>query len=136
MIIPTRSSQQKRRDTPTRPNANNAPPPPSLAKKYPDLKALRVELGYFGPEGPTRTTGNLKYTVNIEQVAASFFFPCSSTNCQAGGYELGTAVKEAVTLHRKSAEGQIHCPGARERLNGGKAPCENLMHYKLTITYV
>ena len=46
---------------------------PSLAHKFPKLKSLTVDLGFFDPTGVTKNS-QIKYTVNLEHAKASFRF--------------------------------------------------------------
>ena len=56
--------------------------------------------------------------------------------CVGGDFDLSEAVTKAVTGRRNIAEGEIRRQGFRTRAKEAKAPCHNLLRYKLTIGYV
>ena len=106
-----------------------------LAEKFPKLKSLTLDLSYYDPEGMSRA-GEVKYKVNVEHAKSVFSFACQSSECVAGSFDLSDVVTEAITQRRKSAQGEIRCPGTRERPRVGHRPCLNLLRYKLTLAYV
>ena len=107
----------------------------SMAEKYPKLKSLKVELGYFEPDGITRT-GELRYKVNVGHAKSMFSFVCQSGECLAGDFDLSDAVATAVSKRSKIAEGEIRCEGTRAKPKEGTRPCQNVLRYKLTLGYV
>jgi hypothetical protein len=107
----------------------------SLAEKFPALKSLKADLAYFGPDGLTQT-GEMKYKVNVTHAKSVFSFACQNGECLAGNFDLSDAITEAVTRRRKSAEGEVRCPGSLERPKEGKRPCHNLLRYKFLLGYV
>jgi len=107
----------------------------SLAEKFPKLKALTVDLAYFDIDGHTKT-GELRYKVNVHHAKSVFSFVCPSAECMGGDFDLSGAVAHAVAGRRKMAEGEIRCQGIRIRSREDKAPCQNLLRYKLTLGYV
>jgi len=107
----------------------------SLVEKFPNLKALKVDLSYFEPDGLTRT-GELRYRVNVAHAKSVFSFVCQSGECLAGDFDISNAIAEAVAKRRKTVEGEVRCPGTRIRPKEEKTPCRNLLRYKLTLGYV
>ena len=107
----------------------------SLAEKFPTLKALKVDLSYFGPDGVTRT-GEMRYKVNVEHAKSAFSFVCQSGECLAGDFDLSAAVGDAVAKRRATAEGEVRCQGTCVRPKEESKPCHNLLRYKLTLGYV
>jgi len=53
-----------------------------------------------------------------------------------GDFDLSEAVTKAVTGRRNIAEGESRRQGFRTRAKEDKAPCHNLLRYKLTPGYV
>ena len=107
----------------------------SLAEKFPKLESLTVNLTYFDPDGLTKT-GEVRYKVNVRHAKSVFSFVCPSSECMEGDFDLSGAVADAVTGRRKIAQGEIRCQGFHTRAKEIKTPCQNLLHYKLTLAYV
>ena len=107
----------------------------SLAEKFPKLDSLTVNLVYFDADGLTKT-GEVRYKVNVRHAKSVFSFVCPSAECMNGDFDLSEAVALAVTGRRKIAEGEIRCQGFHIRAKEAKTPCQNLLHYKLTLGYV
>jgi hypothetical protein len=107
----------------------------SLAEKFPKLESLTVNLVYFDCDGLTKT-GEVRYKVNVHHAKSVFSLVCPSGECAGGDFDLSGAVAHAVTGRCKVAEGDIRCQGFRTRPKEDKAPCHNLLRYKLTLGYV
>jgi hypothetical protein len=107
----------------------------SLAHKFPKLKALKVDLTYFEPDGLTRT-GEVRYSVNVDHAKSVFSFVCQNAECLGGDFDLSDAVAEAVAKRRRAVEGEIRCQGTRVKPKEDKSPCHKLLRYKLTLGYV
>ena len=107
----------------------------SLAEKFPKLDSLTVNLFYFAPDGLTKT-GEMRYKVNVRHAKSVFSFVCPNTECIGGDFDLSGVMARAVTGRRKIVEGEIRCEGFRTRAKEDKAPCQNLLRYKLTLGYV
>lgn len=107
---------------------------PLIAKKFPGLKALKVTLGFVEAAGPTKN-GELKCTLNLEHAKSALWFACPGMECLEGGFDLSAALAMAVAEGRKSATGQLGCPGTRKRGDHAKVPCQTLLRYKLDLNY-
>jgi len=107
----------------------------SLAEKFPKLKSLTVDLLYFDTDGQTKS-GELRYRVNVQHAKSVFSFVCPSSECVGGDFDLSGAVAQAVTDRNKVAQGEIRCKGWRTVPKETKAPCSNLLRYKLSLGYV
>ena len=109
---------------------------PSLAATFPRLKSLTVDLAYFEGDRLMKS-GDLRYKVNVQHAKSLFSFVCPSGECIGGGFDLSMSVADAVAGRRKNVEGQIQCPGTRTKpKQQGTVPCQNLLHYKLSLGYV
>jgi hypothetical protein len=106
----------------------------SLTEKFPELKSLRVDLTYFDSDGVTRT-GEWRYTVNVKFAKSVFSFVCPCGECIGGDFDLSAAVADAVSRRKKIAQGEIRCEGWRIKPKQDKAPCQNLMRYKISLGY-
>ena len=107
---------------------------PSLAEKYPRLKSLTVDLGYYGEEGVTRSS-QIKYTVNLEHAKSVFHVGCHNQECVRGDFDLSEAIATAVQAKKTSISGELCCQGWRNRAGIDTLPCHNLLRYKLTLSY-
>ncbi|MBM3836043.1 MAG: hypothetical protein FJ403_22820 [Verrucomicrobia bacterium] len=132
MIIPPRKAnprldyrlQQNQR-------ANSSP---NLAKKYPNLKSLKVYLEYFDSDG-LRKCGELTCKVNVRHAKSVFSVDCRNHECVGGDFDLSGVLEDAIREKRKVAEGQIACRGRRTNPKEDKGFCHNLLRYKLSLAY-
>ena len=107
---------------------------PSLAMTYPRLKNLTVDLLYFDREMVSR--GNaLRYRANLEMAKSMLQFICPSSLCKGGGFDLSKELRSAVAGHRKSLDGEVSCQGSRDQETGKTAPCESILHFKMTLAF-
>lgn len=107
---------------------------PSLAVTYPRLKNLTVDLLYFGREMASRGHG-LKYRANLEMAKSMLQFICPSGLCHGGGFDLSKELRSAVAGHRKTVDGEMSCQGSRDQETGKTAPCESILHFKMTLSF-
>jgi hypothetical protein len=107
---------------------------PSLAEKFPRLKSLTVDLGYYGEEG-VACSSQIKYTVNLEHAKSVFRVGCHNQECVRGDFDLSEAIATAVAGKRTSIAGELCCQGWRNRAGIDTIPCRNLLRYKLTLSY-
>src|SRR5215471_12674811 len=87
---------------------------PVIAKKFPQLKALKVILEYFDASG-TIKNGELKCKLNVELARSALWFACPGVECTCGDFDLSEALAKAVDQRRKVATGELRCPGTRKR---------------------
>ena len=107
-----------------------------LSDKFPKLRSLTVELTYFEADGLAKK-GGLKYKVNVQHARSLFLIVCPNCDCVGGGFDLSTAVSDAVGARRKVAGGEIQCLGsARISKQGDTVPCRYLLRFKLSLGYV
>ena len=107
---------------------------PTLAEKFRKLKSLTVDLGFYDPEGVTRSS-QIKYTVNLEHAKSVFRFGCHNHECVRGDFDLSAVLATAVTARRTTASGEMRCEGWRSRAGIDTVPCHNILRYKLTLKY-
>lgn len=107
---------------------------PPLAEKYPRLKSLTVDLGYFGEEG-SACSSQIKYTVNLEHTKSIFRVGCHNQECVRGDFDLSEVIATAVSSKKTSVAGELCCQGWRNRAGIDSIPCHNLLRYKLTLNY-
>ena len=107
---------------------------PSMAKKYPTLKSLKVTLEYYDPSGLTKN-GELKCKMNVAHAKSALWFACPAVECMKGDFDLSKALAQAVAERRKVATGELRCEGTRKRGDREPVPCQTLLRYRLTLTY-
>ena len=107
---------------------------PTLQGKFPNLKSLTVDLGYFDQEGMARSS-QIKYTVNLDHAKSIFRVGCHNQECVRGDFDLSDVVSQAVQAGRESVSGEICCQGWRSRATIDTVPCHNILRYKLTLSY-
>jgi hypothetical protein len=107
---------------------------PSLAMKYPGLKNLTMDLLYFDREMVSRGQG-LRYRANLETAKSILQFICPSSLCQGGGFDLSKELCSAVTGHRKTGNGDVHCLGFRDQEGGKTTACESILRFKMTLAF-
>jgi hypothetical protein len=107
---------------------------PTLADKFPKLKSMTVDLGYFGAEGVSPSS-QIKYTVNVAHAKSVFRVGCHNQECVRGDFDLTDALAEAVTAKLTTVSGEIRCQGWRGRATIDTVPCGNILRYKLTLAY-
>ena len=105
-----------------------------LAKRFPELKALKVTLEYYDADGVTKN-GEMKCKVNIEHARAALWFACPGVECMEGDFDLSGALAKAVAGRRKVVTGALLCPGTRKRGKDERVPCGALLRYKLDLNY-
>ena len=125
-ISPRIAYRLKQRD-----RIQNSPP---IAKKFPGLSTLTLNLTFYNPDGITRH-GEMKCKLNLEHSRSILFVPCSGGECVGGDFDLSEVLAEAVAERRKVALGEIRCQGARKRPDRESVPCHALLRYKLTLAY-
>jgi len=106
----------------------------SLAEKFPNLKTLTVEFGYFSPEGLSRNS-QIKYTVNPEHAKSVFRLDCPNNECVAGDFDLSEALAQAVAAHEATVTGEMCCQGWLSKTTIDRLHCHNILRYKLSLEY-
>ncbi len=107
---------------------------PSLAAKYPHLKSLTVDLGYYADDG-LACSSQIKYTVNLDHAKSVFRVGCHNQECVRGDFDLSEAIATALAEKQKSITGELCCQGWRNRAGIDTIPCRNLLRYRLTLSY-
>lgn len=102
--------------------------------KFPKLKSVTLDLGYYDPEGITRNS-QIKYTVNVEHAKSVFRVGCHNQECVRGDFDLSEVLAEAVAKKSTTVSGEMCCQGWRNRATIDDLPCGNLLRYKLTLSY-
>lgn len=107
---------------------------PSMAKRFPRLKRLKVTLEYFDASGTTKN-GELKCKLNVEHARSVLWFACPGVECIAGDFDLSDALANAVAGRRKVVTGELRCQGTRKRGDRELVACRTLLRYRLSLAY-
>jgi hypothetical protein len=106
----------------------------SLADKFRGLKSLTVDLAYYNPEGVTKSS-QIKYEVNLANAKSVFRFNCPNSECIRGDFDLTEELAQAVVARRASVSGEKSCKGWRSKTTIDTVHCNNILRYKLSMTY-
>jgi hypothetical protein len=106
----------------------------NLAERFRDLKSLTVDLAHFAPESLTKTS-EIKYTVNLAHAKSVFRFDCTNDACVGGDFDLSVALANAVAARHTLVSGEAICQGWRSKTSIDRAPCHNILRYKLSLGY-
>jgi hypothetical protein len=107
---------------------------PSLSKKFPKLKSLRVNLEYFPSDGAIRSS-QIKYVVNLDHAKSVFRFDCLNKECIRGDFDLTEVLAKAVAARQTTATGELRCHGWRNKESIKTTYCRNILRYKLNLSY-
>lgn len=107
---------------------------PTLADKFPQLKSLTVDLGYYGSDGVGRNS-QIKFMPNLETARAVFRFDCPNDGCIGGDFDLSKELAEAVAHRRTHATGEISCQGWQSKTTINSVRCHNVLRYTLKLSY-
>ncbi len=107
---------------------------PTLAHKYPQLKALIVDLGHYNAEGVTRNS-QIKFTPNLQNGKAVIRVDCPNNGCIRGDFDLTDELASAVAEHRSAVTGELCCQGWQSKTTIDTVPCHNILRYTLNLTY-
>ncbi len=107
---------------------------PSIGKKFPGLKGLRVTLEFFDATGSTKQ-GEVKCKLNVEHAKSVLWFGCPGVECICGDFDLSEALSKAVGEQRKVATGELRCQGTRKRGDREPVACGTLLRYRLNLNY-
>jgi hypothetical protein len=107
---------------------------PTIADTFQDLKALTVELTYYGPGSFSRNS-EIKYSVNLANAKSRFRFGCPNDQCVGGDFDLSTELVRVVSEHHTQVDGEMVCQGWHSQTEIGQAYCHSRLRYKLNAEY-
>ncbi len=110
---------------------NNAP---CLADKFPQLKSLTVDLGYYDAEGVTRNS-QIKYVPNLDRAKSVFRIDCPNNGCIRGDFDLTEPLAQAVAKHQTTVTAQMTCQGWQSKTTIDTVPCHNILRFTLKLGY-
>jgi hypothetical protein len=103
----------------------------ALREMYPAVLRLRLDLLF--QRSASNSPAPQSHTLHAP-AQAFFEFPCPYADCD-GHFDLGAAVKTAVSDPRGRAAGELECSGNRAVRVGDKEACQLLLAYVVTATF-
>lgn len=107
---------------------------PILSARFPQLKSLAVDLGYFNSAGVTRNS-QIKFMPNLGHAKSVFRFDCPNQGCICGDFDLSDALESAVAEHRTTVTGELSCQGWQSKTTIDTVHCHNILRYTLNLAY-
>ena len=107
---------------------------PTLAHKFPQLKALIVHLGYYSPAGVTKNS-QIKFLPNLDNARSVFRVDCPNNGCIRGDFDLTEPLAEAVAQHRTTFTAELCCQGWQSHTTIDTVRCRNILRYTLHLKY-
>jgi hypothetical protein len=107
---------------------------PTLSQRFPELKSLTVDLGYYGPRGDYKNS-QIKFTPNLQNAHAVFRVDCPNNGCIRGDFDLTETLAKAIAEHRKTVTGEMSCAGWQGKTTIDTVRCRNILRYKLSLAY-
>jgi hypothetical protein len=106
----------------------------TLAERFPQLKSLIVDLGYYDSGGVTKNS-QIKYTPNLTHARSVFRVDCPNQGCVGGDFDLTDELAKAVTQHRTTVAGEMACQGWQSKTTIDTVHCHNILRYTLNAVY-
>lgn len=107
---------------------------PCLAEKYLKLKSLKMNVGYYAPDGITQYR-KLTYDVNLSHAKSVFRLDCSNDECVQGDFELTEELAVAAAKRTKIVAGELSCKGWQNKSSIKKVKCNHVLRYKLKLGF-
>jgi hypothetical protein len=107
---------------------------PTLADKFPQLKALIVDLGYYNATGVSKNS-QIKFEPNLANAKSVFRIDCPNNGCIRGDFDLTEPLAEAIAQHRMTFSAEMCCQGWQNKAAIDTVPCHNILRYTLRLEY-
>jgi hypothetical protein len=107
---------------------------PSLSDKFPQLKSLAVDLGYFNAAGVTKNS-QIKFSPNLVNAKSVFRIDCPNNGCIGGDFDLTEPLAKAVAAHRTTVSAEMCCQGWQSKTTINSVHCHNILRYTLNLAY-
>ena len=107
---------------------------PTLTDKFPQLKSLIVNLGYFNSKGVAKNS-QIKYSPNLDRAKSVFRVDCPNAGCIRGDFDLSEQLAKAVKEHRTTVTAEMCCQGWQSKTTIDTVPCHNILRYTLSLGY-
>lgn len=107
---------------------------PTLSDKFPNLKFLALELGYYNSQGTSKNS-QIKFTPNLQNARSVLRVDCPNNGCIRGDFDLTEQLVNAVAEHRSAVTGELCCQGWQSKTTIDTVPCHNILRYTLSLEY-
>jgi hypothetical protein len=107
---------------------------PSLTDKFPQLKSLILNLGYYNSTGLSKNS-QIKYEPNLVRAKSVFRIDCPNNGCIGGDFDLTDTLAKAVKEHRTTVTAEMSCQGWQSKTTIDKVHCHNILRYTLSLAY-
>jgi hypothetical protein len=107
---------------------------PSLSDRFPQLKSLAVDIGFYNAAGVTKNT-QIKYMPNLEKAKSVFRIDCPNNGCIGGDFDLSEQLVKAVAEHRTTVTAEMSCQGWQSKTTVDAVHCHNILRYTLSLAY-
>ena len=107
---------------------------PSLSARFPQLKSLTVDLGYYNSAGVPKNS-QIKYTPNLDFARSVFRVDCPNNGCIRGDFDLSESLANAVAAHRATVSGELCCQGWQSKTTIDTVPCHNILRFTIGLVY-
>ena len=107
---------------------------PSLSNRFPQLKSLAVNLGYYNSAGVAKNS-QIKYLPNLDNAKSVFRIDCPNNGCIGGDFDLTRELAKAVAEHRTTVTSEMSCQGWQSKTTIDTVHCHNILRYTLSLAY-
>lgn len=107
---------------------------PSLSDRFPQLKSLAVDMGFYNSAGVTKNT-QIKYLPNLDKARSVFRVDCPNNGCIGGDFDLTEELAKAVAEHRTAVTAEMSCQGWQSKTTIDTVHCHNILRYTLSLAY-
>jgi hypothetical protein len=107
---------------------------PSLSDKFPQLKSLILDLGYYNSAGITKNS-QIKFSPNLDNARSVLRIDCPNNGCIGGDFDLTAELAEAVAGHRTTVTAEMCCQGWQSKTTINTIHCHNILRYTLSLAY-
>ena len=107
---------------------------PSLSHKFPQLKSLTVDLGYYNAAGVAKNS-QIKYSPNLANAKSVFRLDCPNGGCICGDFDLSEPLAKAVAGHKTVVTSEMSCQGWQSKTTIDTVHCHNILRYTLSLAY-
>lgn len=106
----------------------------TLAEKFPELAALKVDFAYLNPNGSSRNR-EVRFSVNLVRASSVFRIECLNPDCVGGDYDLSDVIVRAVSDRQASVAGELQCEGWQDRFVIDQTRCHQRIAFKLALEF-
>jgi hypothetical protein len=104
-----------------------------LREEFPRMEQLTLELSFSDASGLSTYSAQ---THTLAPGATAFFdFPCPSSMCMGGGFDLGNVIWRLSTRAGHETSGRLDCQGRDTTDARDPHFCPLRLHYRVTVSY-